>query len=318
MDLAYANEQIYANDRATTPTPPKNTSDIPTPRPEHPQRTDLSTELSETFKAFSNSPWGAKLGGLWGNVQRQSQSYYTEAVKEVEDLRTDAIKGLSNMQESLANRTRSLSTAEKDPSAAQTQPAETTTQSTTDSTIPTQSQDEETENFLARFRTEAAKRLKDVQKAEDAADEALLRFGTNIRNFLRDAVAITAPNDANNGSTEVLFESRDAAGKRIIHISRFDAQLHVIHTTATGFSEDPSDSGDQWIRFQTNFNVEQKTDAIAADLEAYPELRATMEQLVPEKVEYADFWRRYYFLRHVLEVQEEKRRELLKGKPVPK
>ena len=38
-----------------------------------------------------------------------------------------------------------------------------------------------------------------------------------------------------------------------------------------------------------------------------------MERLVPEKVEYGDFWCRYYFLRLVIETEEQKRRELLKG-----
>ena len=38
-----------------------------------------------------------------------------------------------------------------------------------------------------------------------------------------------------------------------------------------------------------------------------------MEKLVPEKVEYAAFWTRYYFLRMVVETEEERRREILKG-----
>ena len=60
--------------------------------------------------------------------------------------------------------------------------------------------------------------------------------------------------------------------------------------------------------------MEKKTDAIAKDLEKYDELRRAMEKLVPERVEYSDFWKRYYFLRHVIETEEAKRREMLKGK----
>jgi hypothetical protein len=308
MDIAYANEQIYSGERSATPTPPKDTADTPTPKPETQQRADLSTELSETFKVFSSSPWGAKLGGLWGNVQKQSQSYYTEAVKEVEDLRTDAIKGISTIQETIANKTAGLSIDEKSARTDPTTGADEKNDSTTDSQPV-----EDTDSFLARFKAEAAKRLKEVQKAEDAADEALLRFGNNIGSFLRDAVSISAPEDAASGNTEVIFESKDATGKRVIHTSRLDAQLHVIHTTPSGFTSDPLDSGQQWTQFKEDFNVEQKTDAIAQDLDQYPELRTTMGQLVPEKVEYADFWRRYYFLRHILQVQEDKRRDLLKG-----
>ena len=50
-----------------------------------------------------------------------------------------------------------------------------------------------------------------------------------------------------------------------------------------------------------------------ADLERYPELRNTMEKLVPDTVQYSDFWARYYFLRNELDMEEQKRKELLKG-----
>jgi hypothetical protein len=171
--------------------------------------------------------------------------------------------------------------------------------------------------MLTRFRSEAAKRLKDIEKAEDAADEALLKFGTNIRNFLKDAVSIAPPASPGagdeGGSTvdKVLFESKDSEGKRVIHTTRFDAQLHVIHSSLDSFLKDPGSP--QWEAFCEEFDVEKKTDAIARDLEKYEELRRAMEKLVPEKVEYRDFWRRYYFLRFVIESEEERRRALLKG-----
>jgi hypothetical protein len=114
----------------------------------------------------------------------------------------------------------------------------------------------------------------------------------------------------------VLFESRGVDGKRIIHTTRLEAQLHAIHTNIEGFTKDPA--GDEWSKWEKEFKVESKTDDIAADLETYPELRKAMETLVPEKVEYADFWRRYYFLRLAVEADEKKRKELLKGtRPSP-
>ena len=62
------------------------------------------------------------------------------------------------------------------------------------------------------------------------------------------------------------------------------------------------------------FSVESKTDDISKDLENFRELRTSMEKLVPDKVTYEDFWRRYYFLRHSIETAEARRRDLLKGK----
>lgn len=179
--------------------------------------------------------------------------------------------------------------------------------------------------MVSRFRSEAAKRLKDIEKAEDAADEALLKFGSNIRNFLRDAVTIAPPEEhdgaalgrgAEGGAVNVLFESTEAdTGRRVVHGTRFDAQLHVIHSNADSFLKDPVSP--EWEAWRQAFDVSTRTDEIARDLEKYDSLRLSMEKLVPERVRFEDFWRRYYFLRHVIEMGEQKRRELLKGESRP-
>jgi BSD domain len=167
--------------------------------------------------------------------------------------------------------------------------------------------------MLSRFRAEAAKRLKDIEKAEDAADEALLRFGTNMRNFFKDAVSIAPPSseEIDTGKSKVLFESKDAEGRRVIHTTRFDAQLHVIHCSMDSFLKDPASP--EYERWARGFDAEKKTAEVARDLERYEELRRAMERCVPEKVEYSNFWKRYYFLRHVIEEEERRRKELLRG-----
>jgi hypothetical protein len=108
----------------------------------------------------------------------------------------------------------------------------------------------------------------------------------------------------------VLFESKDTEGRRVIHTSRYDAQLHVIHCNLDGFLKDPVSP--EWEPWSEKFDAKEYTDTISKDLEKYEELRKAMEKLVPEKVEYALFWRRYYFLRHVIDVEEQKRKEMLK------
>ena len=187
--------------------------------------------------------------------------------------------------------------------------------------------------MVSRFRSEAAKRLKDIEKAEDAADEALLKFGTNLRNFLKEAVIVTAPeaaaaagaqlqnltgggnNTSSRETTEVLFETNDAEGRRVFHSSRIDAQLHAIHSRGESFSKDPEAS--EWEPWSEEFDVEKETDRIAADLKKYDELRRQMGRLVPQEVEYGVFWKRYYFLRKAVEEEEKKRREVLKGLSFP-
>lgn len=170
----------------------------------------------------------------------------------------------------------------------------------------------ESETVISRLKAEAAKRLKDIQRAEDAADEALLKFGGNVRDFFRDAIIVKPASESDDSQeTARRFESKDETGKRVIHTSRYDAQLHVIHTTEKSFTEDSATT--EYAAWAKTFDAEKKTENISADLAKYPELRANMEKLVPDKVPYADFWKRYYFLRHSIETAEARRRDLLKG-----
>lgn len=274
----------------------------------------LNADLQDAYRAFSSSPWGAKIGGFFGNVVKQGESVYKEASHELASVGQDATTGLSSLRNTLINRTRSLSlaagpqpaTASGEASSAGSAEKTGAKNMSSDETL------EESETVLSRLRVEAAKRLKDLQKAEDAADEALLRFGSNLRDFLKDAINIAPPSgDAANRDSTVLFESKDAQGKRVIHTSRFDAQLHVIHTTSDNFVRDPTGAAyESWTK---EFDIDKKTADISADLAKYPELRTTMEKLVPDQIPYADFWKRYYFLRHGIETAEARRRDLLKG-----
>jgi len=78
------------------------------------------------------------------------------------------------------------------------------------------------------------------------------------------------------------------------------------------FKTDPRSSQytEQWIK---TFSAEKRTEQISKDLEQYPELRGSMEKLVPDSVQYEEFWKRYYFLRSEIEAEEQKRKDLLKG-----
>lgn len=306
MDIAYDHiqEEILSPDEAAKKEGEKQ------------KQGNLNSEFQEAYKSFSASPWGARLGGFFSDVKKQSETYYEGARQEASAASGEAIKGFTDLKSTIVNRARSLSTGQSPP-ATPTANKGFSGEASTDPTTQDRSESEalrESEGIISRFRTEATKRLKEIEKAEDAADEALLKFGTNIRNFLRDAVTVAPPTEDKNkdGTSKVLFESKDQDGKRVIHTTRFDAQLHAIHSSLDSFSKDPVSP--EFEKWKSEFDVEKKTDAIATDLEKYEELRRAMEKLVPEKVEYPQFWTRYYFLRMVVESEEQRRREMLKGR----
>ncbi|KAL5423066.1 hypothetical protein PMIN04_004232 [Paraphaeosphaeria minitans] len=302
MDSAYDHiqEEAYPQD-------PPQPKDAAAPAPNN-----FQSEVQDAYKAISSSPWAARLGGFLGTVKKQGEQYYDGASKQ-------ATAGIST----IIKHTRNISVNPGDASSSTTESAPSTSKAPADpdahpdrpESLPADIV-KEAEGMLSRFRAEAAKRLKDIEKPEDAADEALLKFGTNIRSFLRDAVTIAPPTeDAAGNPGAVLFESKDSSGKKVVHATRFDAQLHVIHSSLDSFLKDPVSP--EWAGWRKDFDVVKKTDEVARDLEKHAELRSAMEKLVPERVEYAAFWERYYFLRHVIESEEQRRREMLKGASAP-
>ncbi|KAI0506059.1 BSD-domain-containing protein [Xylaria bambusicola] len=311
MDLAYDHivEQSMPKDEGTS----SNNGQSSNRRPE----STLNEDLQEAYRAFSSSSWGSWLGGTVEKVVKQGESVYREASQEVTSLGADASRSFA----SLRARALSLTTA-LPPAPIITQGTEQSGDKDKDSEkTPTTSRapgsssedapaTKDSETVMSRLRSEAANRLKDIQRAEDAADEALLKFGTNIRDFFRDAIVVRAAPAGAEG-TGNRFESKDDSGKRVIHSSRYDAQLHVLHTTEKSFTEDPATA--EFETWTKTFDADAKTDSISADLAKYPELRANMEKLVPDRVPYADFWKRYYFLRHSIETADARRRDLLKA-----
>ena len=346
MDVAYDHVQ----EEALSPSPsherkPSAPSDStsttqddsnPSSSTEQAQSPNLNTEFQQAFKAVQSSPWGATIGGWFSTARRQGETFYQDLQKEATEAQEQATKGFSSLREQVVNRTRTLSLGgeaapeqtvpgeEAVPVAAGVEKsrdvgvgagaaAEADAMANQPESLPADIV-KEAGSLVASLRSTAASRLKDLQRAEDAADEALLKFGTNVRNFLRDAVVITAPDAEKDGkASEVLFEtSEPGTGKKVFHSTRLDAQLHAIHTTAASFTDDPA-QGEAWEKWSKEFDIDSKTKDIAADLDKYEELRRAMEKLVPEKVEYKAFWMRYYFLRSAVEEDERKRREVLKG-----
>jgi hypothetical protein len=270
----------------------------------------LNTEFQQAFQAVSASPWGARLGGWFGEARKQGQTFYSELQKEASEAQQQATKGLEDLRGQLAQRTAGLNLNAEGAPLSEV-PGEEAVPAGQDS------QTRKIEEDPARPETS---KLKDLQRAEDAADEALLKFGTNVRDFLKDAVVISAPTAADASKpkgvdadgNEVLFETTEqGTGKKVFHTTRLDAQLHAVHTTASSFTQDPQ--GEQWAEWEKAFDIDKQTEDIAQDLDKFEGLRRAMEKLVPEKVEYRPFWVRYYFIRKAIDEEEKKRKDILKG-----
>ncbi|KXJ96742.1 hypothetical protein Micbo1qcDRAFT_229564 [Microdochium bolleyi] len=299
MDLAYDNIAKEALPEDQKEDQQASTSKVQERRP------TLNDEVQDVYRAFATSSWGTWFGGQVSNVVKQGQTVLQEAQKEAVSLSADATRQIATLR----SRAFSVNTA---PAPAEASTSETDRDG--GDTTPTRATSGETgsdSGFLSKVQAEATKRWKDIQRAEDAADEKLMELGGFIFNVVKQSIEIQ-PGTSEGSSQGARFESKDESGKRVIHTSRFDAQLHVIHTTEKGFTEDPPETTD-YKTWAKEFDIDEKTGSISADLAKYPDLRATMEKVVPDTVPYADFWKRYYFLRRSVEAAEERRRDLLKA-----
>jgi len=342
MDIAYDHIQEealspFSPDRKATTTVAES---VEPPTNSDTTATNIDTELRTAVKSFQSSQWGSTLGGWFNTARKQGEDFYIGLQQEAAEAQEEAKKSLMSLREQVVNRTRSLSlefagegddsgatpaASAQDPeqrvaapdnasNAAAAAEAEAYQGDTSLDGLSSSDIVREAGTLVASLRLTAASKLKDLQRAEDAADEALLKFGANVRNFLKDAVTISAPDDATLGAErEVLFETQEAGtGKKVVHASRLEALLHAIHTNLSSFTQDPT--GDHWNTWTNTFNIDSKTADIASDLKKHADLRRAMEKLVPESVDYRTFWMRYYFLRQAVEDDERRRKEVLKGR----
>ncbi|KAI1325023.1 BSD-domain-containing protein [Xylariaceae sp. FL0255] len=315
MDLVYdhINEQSLPKENNSGEGSSGSSSQQPQPT--------LQEEIGDTINTVKErvniDEISSKLGSLgnwWSStyktVRQQGENYYREAREEVSSLSADASRQLANLRVrsgTLTGSSTSDSTANPTNESSQDKDKEKdgqTTPTATSSGLTVSSLLSRVQN--SKLAERAAENLKILQQAEDKMDEALIKTGTNLFNMFQDAITVTA----DSSSQTRTFESKDDSGKRVIHSSRYDAHLHVLHTTEKSFTEDPdTPEFETWAK--SEFDIDAKTEDIKADLEKYPELNARFQKL-KETVQYADFWRRYYFLRNSLDTAEAKRQETLK------
>jgi BSD domain len=93
-----------------------------------------------------------------------------------------------------------------------------------------------------------------------------------------------------------------------------EALLHKLHTHPDRLLADPASHDSTFSSWTDTFSAERHTDEIAVLLDTYPELRSKMDSLVPEKVSYADFWRRYLYLKSEIDADEARRKKLFDNK----
>jgi len=218
MDLAYDHVQEAVTDNqegSKSPTTPGTTNN----------NVNLNAEFNEAYKVISNSPWGMKFGGWLGEVKKQGETYYSKGIGaaagvNVAGVAETASRGLVGLREGLTGRMRGLSLSVNNPPL---QPPAVGEKEDKEKEGSEREKTEQEAGLMERLKKNAAKRIEEIEKAEAKADEYLLKWGTTIGNFLKEAVTIAPPEGeefadevTNTNSTNepgVLFDQGTASGE---------------------------------------------------------------------------------------------------------
>ncbi|KAG2186023.1 hypothetical protein INT43_002461 [Umbelopsis isabellina] len=156
------------------------------------------------------------------------------------------------------------------------------------------------------------------------AEQYLEKFGTDAVQTLSRAITVVAPEDSEYADSEFGTSSateNQSSSKRIYwniySTSRKEAMVAELRTDKSYFMMPPTQEDEDvkkiYETFVAGFSVEEYTDEIAKLLQEYPDLRQTMDELVPVQVSYHDFWLRYFYRSWKIDQEDEKRRQIVQG-----
>jgi len=78
------------------------------------------------------------------------------------------------------------------------------------------------------------------------------------------------------------------------------------------YTEEPAPS-DEWTQFGSTFRLSDHSQEVSRLLANHAAMRSVHGRLVPATVTQEQFWERYFFHVHLLDRDEQRRRELLEG-----
>ncbi|KTW27558.1 uncharacterized protein T551_03057 [Pneumocystis jirovecii RU7] len=151
--------------------------------------------------------------------------------------------------------------------------------------------------------------LKSIRQTETY----LNKLGIHIGDFLKEIIEITPPNTDISERNIEPYEKKPFHKKREIYLNRKDYALHLLHSEIKDIMNNISDSTEEFKEWDQKFFISQKIQDIEKLLETYPDLKISMEEMIQNELSYEDFWKKYFWLRQKLEIEEDKRKKLLEN-----
>lgn len=245
----------------------------------------LENEIESVYNTIES-----KFSSLWSNASKSAQELQEKM--NLEQRKNELIELLNNAKQNVSNNI-SLHA----PTDGETG-EEATQAKSLDSGV----------NFEA-ISTRANKALDTLDSKLEVVEQQAGKFMNLFSSFFSGIVAIDQPPKAAPVETE---KSQIVSFPNSYYGStRYDAELYRLHTTESSYLN----NADKGVSELEAFDVLTKTTEISSLLKKYPEtLERLMNQIVPVKISYKEFWFWYFKAEDELKNNEEKRRQLLAKK----
>mmetsp|Transcript_43362 Transcript_43362/g.67933 ORF Transcript_43362/g.67933 Transcript_43362/m.67933 type:complete len:274 (-) Transcript_43362:401-1222(-) len=148
---------------------------------------------------------------------------------------------------------------------------------------------------------EASKDLVEVYKRDLGEFAAVVKKDTN------EAVKKTAGSIEKSVSEAIKAEK--GAG---IDDTKKMSKLEAMQADAKSYTIDPVPAS-SYSAFVAELVIGERAEEISQILQASPHVSAFHNDLVPEKVEYKEFWSRYFFRANVIKTEEERKKKILQA-----
>ncbi|KAG5519460.1 hypothetical protein PMAC_002087 [Pneumocystis sp. 'macacae'] len=251
-------------------------------------------ELSKNSDTLSQ-PFSWNQFATWvDSVKKQSESVISNAKKDIYMFSNFLSKEINDLKEVISSN--DIFTKE--------------TEGNSEDKIDIDIDKKENENILYSLKKSILFDQNNPLKSIRQTEAYLNKLGIHIGNFFKEIIEITPPSVDDSGNS-IEPSKKTLQKKREIYLNRKDYSLHLLHSGIKDIMSNISDSTDNFEQWSQEFSISQKIQDIEKILESYPDLKTSMEEMIQEKMSYENFWKKYFWLRQKLEIEENRRKKLL-------
>ncbi|KAI8327497.1 hypothetical protein BC941DRAFT_519690 [Chlamydoabsidia padenii] len=162
----------------------------------------------------------------------------------------------------------------------------------------------------------------ELEQGTRFAELYMQKFGTEVLQVLNKTITVLEPDTDKDDDMEKTDHLLSSDSRPRIFASRAEALVAKLQTDRDTLLTDPkqplmANNDEKQLKvletFNAGFNIEEYTAEISRLLDDSPDLRQTMDDLVPIKVDYTTFWKRYFYHTWRIDQEEQKRKLIVKG-----